>query len=182
MEWVELYADYLYRYAIVRVADTVVAEELVQETFIAALLAVRENRFHGKSSEKTWMTGILKHKLIDFFRTKYRHRTLSLDMIDESQMEESFDARGNWQVKPGKWGENPRNRYEQKEMARILMNCLETLQGKQADAIRLREISGEETEDICKVLNISTTNYWVLMHRARLALRKCMERNWLQDA
>ncbi len=182
MDWVELYADYLYRFAFVRVGDSSVAEEIVHETFIAALVAIKKSPFHGKASEKTWMTGILKHKLLDYLRNKYRHMALPMDMIDENRLEDSFDGRGNWQVKPGSWGEAPPDQYEQKELAKILNDCLGTLQEKQADAIRLREVLGEESENICKVLNISATNYWVLMHRARMALRKCVERHWLHDA
>lgn len=182
VDWVELYADYLYRFALVRIGDPSVAEELVQETFIAALAAVKKNHFHGKASEKTWMTGILKHKLLDYLRNKYRHNALPMDMIDENRLEESFDGRGNWRVKPGNWGKAPPDQYEQKELAKILGRCLATLQEKQADAVRLREVLGEEPENICKVLNISATNYWVLMHRARMTLRKCVEFHWLQDA
>ena len=182
VDWVELYADYLYRFALVRIGDPSVAEEIVQETFIAALAAVKKNAFHGKASEKTWMTGILKHKLLDYLRNKYRHNALPIDMIDENQLTESFDGRGNWRVKPGNWGNAPPDQYEQKELATVLNDCLGTLQDKQADTIRLREVLGEESENICKVLNISATNYWVLMHRARMALRKCVERHWLQDA
>lgn len=182
MDWVELYADYLYRFAFVRIDDSSIAEEIVQETFIAALAAIKKSPFRGKASEKTWMTGILKHKLLDYLRNKYRHNALSMDMIDENRLEESFDGRGNWRVKPGNWGKAPPDQYEQKELAKILGDCLRTLQEKQADAIRLREVLGEESKNICKVLNISATNYWVLMHRARMALRKCVERHWPHDA
>lgn len=177
-DWVELYADYLYRFALTRVTDKEVAEELVQETFSAALAAFKEKRFQGRSSQKTWMTGILKHKLIDYLRNKYKHHAIPLDQMDSNKVEESFDARGNWRVKLGKWGVEPPDHYEQKELAAILMACIDTLQERQADAVRLRELDGKDTEEICKILLISSTNYWVIIHRARLALRRCMERNW----
>ncbi len=181
-DWVDLYADYLYRFALMRIADKEIAEDLVQETFSATLASLKNNRFQGRASLKTWLTSILKHKLMDHLRGKYKHRALPLDKIDSNQVEESFDARGNWQVKPGNWGADPPDLYEQKELAAILMACLETLQERQADAIRLRELDGKETEEICKILLISSTNYWVIMHRARLALRRCVERQWLNEA
>lgn len=180
--WVDLYADYLYRFAIIRVADQDTAEELVQETFIAAIAAIKENRFHGKSGKKTWLTGILKHKIIDHLRRKYRDRALPLELVGEDAIEASFDANGSWRVKPGQWGINPSEGYERKELAKIIMACIETLQERQADAVRLRELDEKTTEEICKILMISTTNYWVLMHRARLSLRRCVDNHWTTDA
>jgi len=179
--WVDLYADSLFRYALLRVADKAIAEELVQETFVAALSTLADSRFRGESSGKTWLTGILKHKILDHFRQKYRHQAKPLEVIREDEIEDSFDARGNWRVKPGQWGVNPEKHYEQQELTRIIMECIAVLGERQADAFRLRELDGEEAEDICKVLKISVTNYWVLMHRARLSMRRCMELHWPQE-
>jgi RNA polymerase sigma-70 factor (ECF subfamily) len=179
--WVELYADSLFHYALFRIADKAVAEELVQETFVAALSSLGNSRFRGESACKTWLTGILKHKLLDHLRQKYRHQAKPLEVIREDEIEDSFDARGNWRVKPGQWGVNPEKLYEQQELTRIIMECIAALGERQADAFRLRELDGEEAEDICKVLNISVTNYWVLMHRARLSMRRCMELHWPQE-
>lgn len=179
--WVDLYADSLFRYALLRIADKAVAEELVQETFVAALSTVGSSRFRGESACKTWLTGILKHKLLDHLRQKYRHQARSIDVIRESEIEDSFDSRGNWRVKPGHWG-NPEKHYEQQELMLIIMECIAALGKRQADAFRLREIEGEEAEEICKVLNVSAPNYWVLMHRARLAMRRCMELNWPKES
>lgn len=173
--WVDLYADYLYRFAIIRVADQGIAEELVQETFLAAITAVNENRFHEQSREKTWLTGILKHKIIDHLRRKYRDKALPLELVGESEIETSFDASGHWRVKPGDWGRNPSDLYEQKELAKILMDCIDALKERQADAIRLREFDEKATEEICKILMISSTNYWVVLHRARMSLRRCID-------
>jgi RNA polymerase sigma-70 factor (ECF subfamily) len=179
--WVDLYADSLFHYALLRVADKAVAEELVQETFVAALSSLGNNRFRGESACKTWLTGILKHKLLDHLRQKYRHQAKPLEVIREDEIEDSFDARGNWRVKPGQWGGNPEKHYEQQELMLIIMECIAALGERQADAFRLRELDGEEAEDICKVLKISSTNYWVLMHRARLSMRRCMELHWPQE-
>lgn len=176
--WVDLYADSLFHYALVRTADKAVAEELVQETFVAALSTLGNNKFRGESAGKTWLVGILKHKISDHLRRKYRHQAESLENINDNEIEDSFDARGNWRVKPGQWGMGPDERYEQQEFMHIIVNCISGLGARQGDAFRLRELDGEESEEICKVLNISPTNYWVLMHRARLAMRRCMERYW----
>ncbi|GAB6193150.1 sigma-70 family RNA polymerase sigma factor [Desulfocastanea catecholica] len=175
--WVDLYADSLFHYALYRIADKAVAEELVQETFVAALSSLGNSRFRGESACKTWLIGILKHKLLDHLRQKYRHQASSIDVIRESEVEDSFDARGNWRVKPGQW-DNPEKNYEQRELMLIIMECIAALGQRQADAFRLREIEGEEAEEICKILEISPTNYWVLMHRARLAMRRCIELHW----
>jgi RNA polymerase sigma-70 factor (ECF subfamily) len=180
--WVDLYADSLFRYALFRIADKAVAEELVQETFVAALSSLGNSRFRGESACKTWLTGILKHKLLDHLRKKYRHQAKSLEVIREDEIEDSFDARGNWRVKPGQWGVNPEKHYERQELMFIIMECIAALGERQADAFRLRELDGEEADEICKVLKISTTHYWVLMHRARLSIRRCMELHWPQDS
>ena len=176
--WVDLYADALFHYALLRTADKAVAEELVQETFVAALSTFGKNQFRGESAGKTWLIGILKHKTSDHLRKKYRHQAQSLENINDSEIEDSFDARGNWRIKPGQWGMGPDVRYEQQEFMHIIVNCISGLGAQQGDAFRLRELDDEEPEEICKVLNIRPTNYWVLMHRARLAMRRCMERYW----
>ncbi len=180
--WVDLYADSLFCYALLRIADKGVAEELVQETFVAALSTLGNSQFRGESAGKTWLTGILKHKISDHLRKKYRHQAQSFEDINNNEIEDSFDVKGNWRVKPGLWGMEPHKRYEQQEFMAILANCISGLGARQADAFRLRELDGEQSEEICKVLNISPTNYWVLMHRARLAMRRCIERYWPFDS
>lgn len=180
--WVDLYADSLFRYALLRIADKTIAEELVQETFVAALSALENSQFRGKSAGRTWLTGILKHKILDHLRKKYRNRAQPFEVIQENEIEDAFDARGNWRVKPGRWGVDPQEHYEQQELMRILVECIAALGERQADAFRLRELDGEETEEICKVLKITATNYWVLMHRARLSMRQCMEIHWPQES
>ncbi|HKJ65248.1 MAG TPA: sigma-70 family RNA polymerase sigma factor [Desulfopila sp.] len=179
-QWVDQYADSLYGFALLRVTNAAVAEELVQDTFLAALTAFKGGKFHGKSSLKSWLTGILKHKIMDHFRKKYRNSADSFEDIREEKIADFFDARGNWRVKPGRWGDTPQKKYEQQELMLALIECIDTLAERQADAFRLRELDGEEAKVICKVLQISATNYWVLMHRARLAMRRCMEPHWAQ--
>ncbi len=178
-QWVDLYADPLYGFALLRVTDAAVAEELVQETFLAALAAFKNDNFSGRSSIQSWLTGILKHKIMDYFRKKYRNSAHPFDDIREEDIGDFFDARGNWRVKPSHWADTPQKKYEQQELMRALIACIDTLAQRQADAFRLRELDGAEAKEICKVLKISATNYWVLMHRARLAMRRCMEPHWM---
>lgn len=177
--WVDLYGDTLFRYALMRTGETSVAEDIVQETFIAALKACREDRFRGSSSEKTWLTGILKHKVMDYFRRKYRESPLPFNEELASQTHsDSFDHNGKWATPPSRWKTGPLDQLEQQEVASTLLSCIDDLPPKQADAIRMREFEEHESEDICKVLSITPTNYWVLLHRARLLLRQCMDHYW----
>jgi RNA polymerase sigma-70 factor (TIGR02943 family) len=178
--WVENYADSLFSYAYFRVQDKALAEELVQETFVAALLA-RET-FKGNSSEKTWFFAILKNKIIDQLRRKYREKLQSLEATPEHGSNDFFNERGEWQVKPGKWRENPPQNFEQREFLEVVQQCLTGLSAKQSDAFRLREFDDVGSDEICKVLGISATNYWVLLHRARLVIRKCLEENWFGNS
>lgn len=177
--WVDRYADYLYSIALYRVSDSNAAEDLVQETFVAALTA--REQFKGKSSEKTWITSILKNKILDYFRKRYREKADQIEDIDMLPLDQFFDNRNNWTVKPQRWYRTPEKRVEDSQFMDVLQKCLETISPKQADAFRLREIDQSSTEEICKVLNISTTNFWVLMHRARLFMRRCLETRWFRS-
>lgn len=175
--WVDQYGDYLYSYAFYRVSDNSAAEDLVQDAFAAALAA--RAGFKGKSTEKTWLTSILKNKIMDYFRKRYRGRSVPNDDIDRLVSSTPFfDEKDNWAVKPRKWQQNPQHIHEQSEFMDVLGDCLTTISSKQADTFRLREISQISSEEICKVLDITTSNYWVLMHRARLHIRHCIEKEW----
>lgn len=174
--WVEKYADILYSYALQRVPHPETAEELVQETYMSGLTARKS--FRGTATEKTWLVSILRHKIMDYYRASYRNTTVSPDKLDALTEEHLFDGRGNWAGKPGKWREDPSHVYEQHEFMEVLSRCLEHLSSRAAAAFRLREIVGADTDEICKVLAISPTNYWVLMHRARLRIRSCLEADW----
>jgi len=180
--WVDQYGDFLYRFTLSRIKDPSIAEDLVQETFLAALKA-RKN-FQGRSTAKTWLIAILKHKIVDHIRKRVReqtsdkiefmHNTAANDRVDNS-----FNDEGDWQIRPSKWAIDPMRLYEQKEFMDVLYHCLGGLPERQAEAFMMREIDGFSTEEICKVLNISATNSWVMLYRARMWLRRCLENNWL---
>lgn len=186
LEWFELYADYLYAYARRRLREESAAEDLVQETFLAALSA--EKSFAGKSSEKTWLTGILKHKIYDYYAKNSRRNELSDEEKDLSgynyQFERDDEWDGHWNdaYAPADWGESggasPLKTVEEGEFQNVFSNCLTGLPERIANAFVMREVDGLTSAEICVVLTISVNNYWTMMHRARLHLRRCLEVNW----
>lgn len=179
-KWVDLYGDYLYRYALYRVYETTVAEDLVQETFLAALGSIKN--FQYRSSIKTWLTGILKHKIIDHFRKKAKEQPMDDIEPHIDKLNDLFTKNGQWKIKPANWNADPQKLYGQKEFMKVLHKCLAELPGRQASAFTLREIVGENTKEICKILDVSATNIWVLLHRARMFLRRCLEINWFTNS
>ncbi|MEE9496187.1 MAG: sigma-70 family RNA polymerase sigma factor [Desulfobacterales bacterium] len=175
--WVDHYGDFLYRFALSRVKDPAVAEDLVQETFLAALRA-RES-FKGRSAGRTWLIAILKHKIVDYIRKKIREP--STDKIETltDMMDSDFNDHGEWQIRPCQWAINPEKIYEQKEFLDVLYRCLAELPQRLAEAFMLREMDGLSTAEVCKVLDITATNSWVMLYRARMSLRRCLESKWL---
>jgi RNA polymerase sigma-70 factor (ECF subfamily) len=175
--WVDQHGDYLYRYAMLRVQSRVVAEDLVQETFLAALTA--QKRFAGQSSERSWMVGILKHKIIDRFRKEIREKPAEDPLfVDGTEDEASFDAAGHWkldQTAPLDWPDHPGAVLERKQFWSSLQRCVGLLPPTMAQVFTLREVDEVESEAICDMLKISSSNLWVLLHRARKHLRQCLE-------
>lgn len=171
--WVDRYGDALFRFALARVGNREVAEDLVQDTFLAAVRS--RERFQGKSSEKTWLFGILKHKIIDHYR-KSRTVIHVNDYIDDPErIDAFFNTEGGWKIQPEHWRDNPGKAHETKEFLDHLYRCLSGLPERSADAFVHREIDGLSTGEICERLNITESNCWVILHRARLLLRKCLE-------
>lgn len=175
-QWVDNYGDGLYSYALYRLENKALAEELVQETFVSALGT--KSNFTGKSSEKTWLYSILKNKIYDHLRRKYKETPMVSEQLETIIEEDFFDSKGAWKKRPGRWKENPEQNFEEKEFMTILQDCTGRLPAKQGHAFLMRELDDLDSEEICKVLGVSSTNYWVLMHRARLTIRNCLEHNW----
>ena len=182
--WVDRYGDYLYAFAFSRLRDESIAEDLVQETLLAALQS--RSRYDGKSNEKTWLTGILKHKIIDHFRRGSRQVDLTPDESDMSGYDYLFERGDEWSghwnpnLEPMLWNSTPEAALERSEFRGILSHCLGELPERAANCFTLREMDGLEAKEICEILMISINNYWVLMHRARLHLRRCIEFNWFR--
>jgi RNA polymerase sigma-70 factor (ECF subfamily) len=174
--WVDVYGDQLYRFAFARVQNRMVAEDLVQETFLAALAG--GDGFEGRSSEKTWLTAILKHKIIDHFR-KLGRQPMNRSQDSEKEAGDFFHENGKWQDKPEKWDTTPEQILHQKEFWNVFMRCLSELSERLRIAFSLREMEGLGCDEICKVLEVSSTNCWVMLYRARMLLRRCLKVNWL---
>ena len=170
--WLARHGDRLYRYALSRLRDPEGAEEVVQETFVAGLGNLRQ--YTGAGSEAGWLMGILKRKVIDHVRR--RNREVSVDAGDEADPAEMlFDRKGGWREDPRFFGGRPDDLLQRDEFWTIFRKCLARLPQRQADAFSLRETQGLSGEEICKVLAISASNLWVLLHRARLQLSGCLK-------
>jgi RNA polymerase sigma-70 factor (ECF subfamily) len=166
---------YLLRYATLQLRERGVAEDVVQETLLAALAA--EGSFAGRSKLRTWLTGILKHKIIDALRRSAREAPLPDEPEDGSEFDGLFESDGHWRADPPSW-QNPHAALEQKRFFGALEACLARLPAKTAQVFMMREHMGIETGEICKELGITPTHCWVLLYRARMALRLCLEDNW----
>lgn len=178
--WLTEHGDYLYRYALLKLRDEAAAEDMVQETLLAALSAWA--RFSGQSSVRTWLTGILKHKILDLFRARAKepqYTPASADPVAElAALEQAlFDATGHWVSPPQKWAD-PEACLDQQRFWEAFMRCLEGLAPLHARVFHLREMEGYGTEEICNELDISSTNCWVVLHRARLGLQNCLKTNF----
>lgn len=149
---------------------------MVQETFLAGLKD--RGTFSGDSSEATWLVGILKHKIADHYRRQARESPLEEGDLRDHPDTGHFDGVGHWTTGPVEWGGNPADLYRQGEFLDRFMKCLSELSPNHANAFTLREIEGLGTAEICKVLDVSETNLWVILHRARALLRQCLESRW----
>jgi RNA polymerase sigma-70 factor (ECF subfamily) len=176
--------DYLYRYALLHLRDASRAEDVVQETLLAAVES--PDRFSGRSSLRTWLTGILKHKIIDVFRKQAREHTV--DAPAGSDAEEEFadlyfnkQDTDHWHSFPSSWGD-PERSLEDKRFWEVFDQCSQQMPGQVARVFYMRELMGLETEQICQELSITPTNCWVMLYRARMNLRQCLESRWFAGA
>ena len=176
-KWIDNYADYLFNYAVVRVNNSDLAKDLVQETFFAGLKSAKN--FEGKSTERTWLVSILKRKIIDHYRkinSKKGQAEVRMSFYDNGENE------GSWieERVPQSWGNNAEKAIESKELQEAIESCINKLPEKYAMVFRMKTIQEFETEEICKELDITPSNLWVIIHRARTQLRSCMEENWFK--
>lgn len=168
---------YLVRYAVLQLRDSATAEDAVQETLLAALQG--RAGFSGASSVKTWLTGILKHKIIDILRRQAREQPLTSD--EDTSEAEAVDALfaddGHWHRFPSDWGD-PSKALENSHFRAVFERCSQVMPARLARVFVMREVMELGTDDICKALAITPTNLWVMLHRARLLLRECIEIKW----
>ena len=185
-KWIDSYADYLYSFAYNRVNDADTAQDLVQETFLSALKA--KYNFIGEAAEKTWLVSILKRKIIDLYRKNAAHPQQSFEESEQYKVayshyftDDGF-REGHWQSNhaPKTWNASAKNNIEQKEFKHILAQCLGKLPKVWSSVFSLKYLEEEESETICKELEITSSNYWVIIHRAKLQMRECLEKNWIK--
>jgi RNA polymerase sigma-70 factor, ECF subfamily len=168
---------YLLRVARLQLRNDEQAEDVVQDTLLAALQGA--DAFSGKSSVKTWLTGILKHKIVDAIRKKQSAPEFA-SLHEECQIDDFdalFDDTGHWDNPPASWG-NPDAALERREFFDLLQFCLDNLPPNTARVFMMREVMELESDEICKELSITSTNLWVIMYRARMSLRECLEQRW----
>ena len=167
----------LVRFAQLQLRNDALAEDAVQDALIAVL--EKPERFSGQSSLRTYVTGILKFKIIDNLRASTRERQIESaeDQSEDDVVDALFIADGHTRDMPRQWGD-PDGTLMQKDFFKVLEVCLEKLPAKTARIFMMREWLELDTEEICKELAITTSNAWVLLYRARLRLRECLDLNW----
>ena len=177
-QWIDNYADYLYNFTISRVNNTDLAKDLVQEAFLAGLKSAKS--FQGKATERTWLVSILKRKIIDHYRktnSKKGKAEVRMNFYDDGE------NKGSWLEErvPQNWDNTSEKQIENEELRYQLEACIDKLPQKYAMVFRMKTVQEFETEEICKELGITSSNLWVIIHRARTQLRKCMEDNWFNN-
>ena len=180
--WVDDHGDFLFRYAVVRLRDDSLAEDAVQETLLAAIQSMAS--YGGRAAERTWLTGILKHKIIDHYRKSSREVPLDPSETDLSEFDPLFERpdefKDHWSdaLSPRIWNRSPDEALQENEFFGVLQNCMMKLPERVANVFSLREMNGLDAGEICEILSVSASNFWVMMHRARMSLRRCIEINW----
>ena len=176
--WVAAYGDYLYRYALLRLRDHATAQDVVQEALMAGVKGL--DRFDGRVDVKYWLRGILKNKIVDHIRKSSRMQPV--EDIGDYELPDSIKMKwfGIPTSRPEPWAFDIHQAFDQKEFWAIFEKCVQGIPGVSQKAFVLKEIEGQSTEDICKLLDVTPNNVWVMVHRARGALKNCLESNWGQ--
>lgn len=174
--WVELYTDSLYSWALHKTSKKETAEDLVQDTFMAAVLSF--DKFEGKSNPKTWLFAILNNKIVDHYRSSLKKTVVS----DAAFMDTFFDDAEHWNTEemPQPWNDVP-HLLDDTEFQNTLTNCMKKLPESWHTALQSKYLEEKKSEIICQELNISMTNYWQVLHRSKLQLRKCLDLNWFKN-
>ncbi|WP_179345401.1 sigma-70 family RNA polymerase sigma factor [Winogradskyella ursingii] len=173
--WIKAYSDYLFNYTITRVNDRVIAQDLVSETFLAGLKSMKN--FKGEASERTWLISILKRKIIDHYRKINSKK-------GKAEVRMSYNTgnedEGDWMEEriADPFDKTAQDTMENSELGDAIYDCLAKLPEKQAEVFKMKTILNYETETICNELDITASNLWVIIHRARTALAECMKENW----
>jgi len=179
--WVLNYADYLFHFAITRINDEDAAKDLVQDTFLSALEKI--DLFEGRSSEKTWLTAILKNKLADIYRKRSSGLLKNEDSLHFVYRDDDFfeTTNGHWKEEhqPKAFDTGSYDPSANKELSIIIQGCISKLPPLWLSVFTMKHIDEESTELICNALKITPSNFWVIIHRSKVNLRACLQKNWM---
>jgi len=177
---VDEHGDAMFRFAMLRVRNRDLAEELVQEAMLAGFKA--RHQYSGQAAERTWLIQILRNKIADHYRRRQGEIPATDVAGGDESLDDFFTERGTPRVKPGKWDLDPGAMLEREDFLRVLSQCLEALPQRQADVFAMKVLDGRSTEEVTGILAVTKTNLGVLLHRARMKLRTCIETNWFEAA
>lgn len=182
-KWVSVYGDDLYRWALHKTSDKEAAEDLVQETFLAAFKSI--DNFQGKSQPKTWLFAIMNNKIMDYHRKKFREATIHQSQLNQQQdgadiLETFFNNAGSWKTEnsPANWQEMDGHLLDNVDFQEVMGNCMKKLPEIWFSAIQLKYLEEKKGKVICQELGITPSNFWQILHRAKIQLRACIEKNW----
>lgn len=175
-QWVDKYSDYLFRYALMRLRDHGAAEDAVQETFLAAIKNIHQ--FDGRVDVKYWLRGILRNKIVDHIRKSVRRKQLQEEQVNDVIERFLYKASGVPTTRPKPWAFNPDEAFAQEEFWQAFEGCIESLKDPMKTAFTLKMLEDQDTEVICKELDVTDNYLWVMLHRARAQLKDCLETKW----
>lgn len=170
------YGDRLFNFAMLRLKNKELAEDLVQETFLSAFKS--QESFEGRSSVYTWLVRILKNKIIDHIRKQKRKTEVSYEEVNCPEKNNLLNSFGIWKVQLGEWAADPGQLLDKKGFQVQIQKCLEAIPDKYREAFVLRTVDDLDAEEVCELLGITSNNLWVIMYRARMRLRECLDKNW----
>ncbi len=176
--WVKLYTKELLKYCFYKTSDLEVAENIVQDTFEAVVKSY--DSYHRDSNPKTWIYAILNNKIKDYYKSK-KNQFVSLEDYHHGDKDDYFDDDDGWKKEsaPKDWlDESSNNVLDNEEFVKIFQLCIEHLPANWRECIKMKYILNVKGTEICDVLSISQANFWQILHRAKLDLRKCLEINW----
>ena len=176
-KWVDQYGDYLYGFAMSRLRNAELAQDCVQDTFLAGIKAL--DRFDGSRDIKFWLRGSMRNKIVDQIRKSVREHKVDIDSEDETLLESFwFKYSGIATTNPDPWQFNPRKYYDNTEFWAVFEDCIETVKNPAREAFILRVLEDQSTEEVCKVMDVTPNYLWVLLHRAREQLKVALETKW----
>lgn len=175
-QWIDEYTSEMLSWTLHKIPNEETAKDIIQDTFFA--VAKNIGKFKGDSKAKTWIFSILKNKISDYYRKKYREPQKT-NIENPSRF---FTPDGEWksESRPNDWQEDEKNLLDNEEFRKILNWCIENLPGQWSALIRMKYLHERKADKICQELDISTTNMWQITHRAKLELRSCVEKNWFK--